>query len=219
MNATSSVSLFMAPIKLPPGDTATYHGGNGSDSVRDVVESGAVIYLAGETTSTDLWFYDLAMQTQIAGGTDLFFATVNEPLDHISFQSLLGGSLSDSVSRISVAEGVVVAVGDTYSNDFPTTAGALSRVRHGETDAIVVSMWEDYHALIASTYLGGTAQTSEFETGTGVYYGVNGIYVTGSTNAADFPTTAGAFDTTFNDDDYDEAFVCYLDLGLSTLVY
>jgi hypothetical protein len=60
-------------------------------------------------------------------------------------------------------------------------------------------------ALAYSTYLGGSSQ----EVGFGIAVDVAGnAYVTGRTDSSDFPTTAGAFDTTFNGDT--DAFVTKL---------
>jgi Beta-propeller repeat len=65
-----------------------------------------------------------------------------------------------------------------------------------------------------STYLGGTGQD------TGVSIAVDAVgqaYVTGSTFSFDFPTTPGAFDTTYNGEG--DAFITKLDAAGSVLVY
>jgi Ca2+-binding RTX toxin-like protein len=60
--------------------------------------------------------------------------------------------------------------------------------------------------LLYSTYLGG----SGFDQGRGIAVDATGsAYVTGETDSADFPTTPGAFDTTFNG--FVDAFVTKLD--------
>jgi hypothetical protein len=59
-----------------------------------------------------------------------------------------------------------------------------------------------------STFLGGTDQ----DRGLGIAVGESGgPYVTGFTNSADYPTTPGAFDTSFNGDR--DAFVTKLPTG------
>ena len=50
-------------------------------------------------------------------------------------------------------------------------------------------------ALVYSTYLGGSAD----DIGSGIAVdGAGSAYVTGDTDSTDFPTTAGAFDTSYN---------------------
>ena len=50
-------------------------------------------------------------------------------------------------------------------------------------------------ALVYSTYLGGSGD----DVGSGIALdGAGNAYVTGHTSSTDFPTTAGAFDTTYN---------------------
>ena len=44
-------------------------------------------------------------------------------------------------------------------------------------------------------------------------------YVTGHTNSADYPTTPGAFDTTFNGNRQSDAFVTKLNASGSALAY
>ena len=69
-------------------------------------------------------------------------------------------------------------------------------------------------ALGYSTYLGG----SDGDGGYGIALdGAGSAYLTGYTVSADFPTTAGAFDTTYNG--ADDAFVTKLDASGAALGY
>ena len=70
-------------------------------------------------------------------------------------------------------------------------------------------------ALVYSTYLGGSDVD---DGGYGIAVdGAGNAYVTGHTASTDFPTTAGAFDTTYNGGD--DAFVTKLNPSGSALVY
>jgi hypothetical protein len=72
-------------------------------------------------------------------------------------------------------------------------------------------------ALVYTTYLGG----SYFDVGNGIAVDAGGnAYVTGATQSADFPTTAGAFQPTFaGPSGLSDAFVTKLDPTGSALVY
>ena len=70
-------------------------------------------------------------------------------------------------------------------------------------------------ALGYSTYLGG----GDDDPGHGIAVdGAGSAYLTGDTHSADFPTTAGAFDTTYNGG-RDDAFVTKLDASGAALGY
>ena len=61
-------------------------------------------------------------------------------------------------------------------------------------DAFVTKLNPTGSGLVYSTYLGG----SGLEEGNGIAVGTSGnAYITGYTGSGDFPTTAGAFQTTF----------------------
>ncbi len=69
-------------------------------------------------------------------------------------------------------------------------------------------------ALVYSTYLGGGG----YDSGHGIALdGAGSAYVTGHTASPNFPTTAGAFDTTYNG--ADDAFVTKLDASGAALGY
>ena len=85
-------------------------------------------------------------------------------------------------------------------------------------------------ALVYSTYLGGSGGTNIYggsigDGGSGIAVDSSGnVYVTGSTDSSDFPTTAGAFQATFGgvSNTFSNAFVAKLNPNLSgaaSLVY
>ena len=89
--------------------------------------------------------------------------------------------------------------GWTTSADFDTPAGGYDTVKDGTFDAFVAALVPGSGALDFWTYLGGTDGTSiSGERALALALSPGGdIFLAGSTVAADFPATPGAFDTTF----------------------
>src|SRR5438309_5423356 len=82
------------------------------------------------------------------------------------------------------------------SSTHPTTAPPVyDTTIDGVLDAFVTKLDPAGSMLLYSTYLGGSGDDEGF----GIAVDAAGnAYVTGSTTSSDFPTTAGAVDTTFN---------------------
>src|SRR5262249_25703921 len=79
--------------------------------------------------------------------------------------------------------------------DFPVTTGAFQPQAKGRGNAFVTKLNANGDGLVYSTYFGGSA----FESPRAVVVDDDGsAYLTGSTLSSDFPTTPGAFQTTFH---------------------
>jgi hypothetical protein len=111
--------------------------------------------------------------------------------------------------------------GQTRSPDYPTTSGAFDRTFNGGiADAFVSKLNASGSALAYSTFLGGTDSTDEVDQGLGIAVRNGTAYVTGESASADFPTTTGAFDRTFNGGTFPgDAFVTKLNASGSALAY
>src|SRR5882672_2780522 len=119
----------------------------------------------------------------------------------LAYSTFLGGSDHDDAGGIAVdADGNAYIAGGTASFDFPTTAGA-SQSRFpggppGSSYAFVTKFNSSGTALVYSTYIVGG---SGFTAGRGIAIDAAGnAYVTGETQSSAFPTTPGAFRTTFS---------------------
>ena len=111
------------------------------------------------------------------------------------YSTYLGGVDRDTGRGIAVdVAGNAYVTGETGGSGFPTTPLAFDTTLGGSIDAFVTKLNPTGSApLVYSTYLGG----SDFEEGFGIAVDAMGnAYVTGDTRSSDFPTTAGAFDST-----------------------
>jgi hypothetical protein len=112
------------------------------------------------------------------------------------YSTLLGATRQDTLfDGVVDRDGTVVIVGRTDSPDFPATPGAYDVTPNGTHDAFVARISADGSTLLFATYLGGTGADSA----TAVAIDAAGnIHITGNTASPAFPTTAGAYDRTYN---------------------
>jgi len=126
------------------------------------------------------------------------------------YSTYLGGSGFDQGYAIAVDSlGNAYVTGITAAADFPTTAGAF-QTNYGGGDAFVSKLNPAGTAPVYSTYLNGAS-------GNGIAVDSAGnAYVTGEAGPTNFPTTAGAFQTSPMGFD---VFVTKLNPAGSALVY
>ncbi|MBZ5719924.1 MAG: SBBP repeat-containing protein [Acidobacteriia bacterium] len=113
------------------------------------------------------------------------------------YSTYLGATQTDVVKDIALdGAGNAYISGQTFSSDFPTTAGAFDRTCGGCTvssDDFVAKINPSGSALVYSTYLGGSSVDASL--GIAVDSAGN-AYAAGFTQSTDFPVTAGAFRNT-----------------------
>jgi len=128
------------------------------------------------------------------------------------YSACLGGSSYGNAIAVDSSGDAYVA-GVTSSSNFPT-ANPRQASLAGQQNAFVAKLNATGSALVYSTYLG--ASNSDQISGIAVDSSGN-TYVTGMTKSANFPTTPGAFQTTFGS--AFNAFVAKLNPTGSALVY
>lgn len=114
----------------------------------------------------------------------------------LEYSTYLGGAGTDSGYAIAVdSAGNAYVTGETTSTNFPITPTAFERRRTSlEGDVFVTKLNSTGTALIYSTYLGGRGSSR----GLGMAVDSSGeAYVTGMTDSANYPTTAGAFQSSY----------------------
>lgn len=206
---------------------SSYLGGSANDYGLDIAVDGAGLsYLTGlarevfPTTGN-------AYQATYGGtpGADAFLTKLSANGSQLLYSSYLGGSGGDGGYGLAIdGVGVAYLAGQTYSANFPTSAGALDP--SCGTDGVCNSFFSDVFvaklntlasgaaSLLYSSYLGGSGEDGA--------YGIardasNNYYVTGRTTSTNFPLAGTPFQAT-NGGGYD-AFLLELNAAGSALVY
>ena len=136
-------------------------------------------------------------------------------IDPLLASTFIGGSNSDYVYGIAIdSAGSPFVAGCTGSTDYPTTAGAFDcSYNGGGYDVFVSKLSSDLSSLTASSFIGGGSDDRAFAI---AIDSAGSPFVAGWTRSTNYPTTAGAFDSSYNGGDYD-VFVSKLSSDLSSL--
>lgn len=183
---------------------STFIGGSqGEVAEKIVVNNAGNVYLTGGTKSSDFPVTAGAYDNTYNGhGSaswiwgDVFILQLNATGSALVFSTFVGGNFDDAGRALYVdANGDIYCAGAARSN-FPVTAGAFDTVySSGPYDGFILKMNATATTLIYCTYYGGSGN----DTANGITVDdLGNAYVIGNTHSTDFPTTAGAFDTSFN---------------------
>jgi hypothetical protein len=206
---------------------ATYLGGSyNNNGAAIAVDGSGAAYVTGWTGSdyhsgfSDFPITPGAFDTTHNGGGDAFVAKLNAAGSALVYATFLGGNDMDTVCGIAVDEsGAAYVTGWTGSSNFPTTPGAFDTTRTGGIyEGFVAKLNAAGSGLEYATFLGGGSDEQGFDIAVD---GSGAAYVTGTTGSSDFPTTPGAFDTSFNGPTgaWGDAFVVKLNAAGSALDY
>jgi hypothetical protein len=194
---------------------STYLGGTEYDAARGIaVDGSGNAYLSGETLSGDYPTTAGAFDRSRNGEYDMFVTKLNTTGSALVYSTFLGGAAVDNGGRLKVdSGGNAYVLGFTSSTDFPTTTGAFDTTANGGFDGTLTKLNAAGSALVYSTFFGG----NDFDGGAGLVIDSGGnTYVAGSTPSANFPTTPGAYDRSFNNGD---AFLAKFNATGSALVF
>jgi hypothetical protein len=176
---------------------ATYLGGAGSDQAGGIaVDGDGNAYVTGGTWSknfpTTPGAFDETFNGIIEGFmADAFVTKLSPDGSTLIYSTYLGGRNSDAGRRITMgSDRTAYLVGGTSSTNFPVTPGAFDTTYNGTGDTFVARLTSSGDTLVFATYLGG----SDGAAAGGIAVDAAGnVFVTGSTQSSDFPTTPGAF--------------------------
>jgi hypothetical protein len=199
---------------------STYLGGSSGDFASEIaVDSAGNAFVSGTSQSADFPTTLGAFNTSFRGGSDAFVTKLNTNGSVLVYSTYLGGYGEDASYGVAVDQvGNAFLSGDTQSPDFPTTAGAFDTSFNGNAgtfDTFVSKLNAAGSALVYSTYLGGSDLDRAF--GGIAVDSAGNAFVSGYTDSTDFPTTAGAFDTSPNG--FDDVYVTKLNPSGTALIY
>lgn len=209
-------------IKFFPGSQgaadlrySTLYGSPSSATTFDLTQGHAIaldaagdVYISGYTTDAAMTTTPGAFDRTMSGfWGDAFVAHFNlgsQGAADLRYATYLGGTGGEAfwASDLALdAAGDVYVTGETDSSDFPVTPGAYQRARAGSDDVFVARLrpaGQGAADLIYGSYIGASGN----DVGVGIGVLAPGVVqVAGYTYSSAFPTTPGAFDTTFGGGD------------------
>jgi hypothetical protein len=195
---------------------STYLSGSADTLVHAIaVDQTGSAYVTGCTTSTDFPTTPGAFQTSFQANNpnpdppltsvqpNAFVTKFNPQGSGLVYSTYLGGG-----TLVACGSGIAVdSSGNAYVTglsdiDFPITQGAFRTDPREDIDAFVTKLNPNGSVLLYSTYLGGrfpTPNNFSEDDGSAIAIDANGnAYIAGRTRSIDFPTTPGAFQTSFH---------------------
>lgn len=211
LNATGSALVF-----------STFYGGNQSEIAQKIRMKDDQLYITGSTTSSNFPTTAGVLKPSTCAGSSCGTMASDSFVTKFSvdgvrqWATLMGGNGADFAFDVAVdGAGSSYITGYTLSTNLPVTPGAFQQTYGGGTDGFVAKIAPDASVLNYATYLGGGLQ-SDRAWSIDVDQAGN-AYVAGQTENANFPTTAGAFDTVWNNST--DAFLTKLNPTGTGLVY
>lgn len=170
---------------------STFIGGSDEDEGRSIaLDKDRNIYITGYTFSADYPISSNAFQPIYGGNVDILVTKIDSTGASLMYSTFLGGNSADIALSITVDKDLCAYITGYSGNNFPVTPGAFQTVYKGSTDAIVTKLNPLGTGLVFSMYLGGT----EYDAGYDIAVdSLKNVYVVGSTNSNDFPSTGGSY--------------------------
>lgn len=174
------------------------------------------IFIAGYTNSVDFPATTGAYNQSFGGQYDVFVSKLNSNLSTLTASTYIGGVDSwEKATAIAIdSSSSILISGYTSYAGYPTTPGAYDTSYNSGHDVFISKLDNNLTSLISSTLIGGSG--NEVASSSLVLDATGNVYITGYTDTADYPTTAGTYDQAFSGQ-YD-VFISKLDNSLSHLL-
>ena len=218
---TAAVARSLPDPAGPNVAYASYWGGSGGEGCEPTPGADGSLYVTCGTDSPNLPRVGAIQSYQ--GQGDGYVAKLDPTGKHIVYATYLGSPQGeDQIQAAAVDARGHLYISGFAANGFPTTPGAYDTTFNGTGDAFVAELSADGSRLLYSTFIGGSSTESA---GALALNHDGTVTITGGTGSADFPTTAGAVESTFHGgtgtilDVPSDAFAAKLNPSGSRLVY
>ncbi len=207
--ATGSAFASEINVATPAVTYSTCLGGTTEDLGQAIaLGTNNLMYLTGQTFSSN---FPTVPAGNTIPATDTngvaFISVINPATGTLTYSTLLGGSNGDYGDAIAVdSAGNAYVTGYTGSLDFPITQGAYQTTNANSAGTTFITEVNPAGVnaqtqLVYSTFLGGSkgvgGNPPAADIALGIALGSGNVYVDGQAGTADFPTSSGAYQTTF----------------------
>lgn len=172
---------------------STFLAGNGDDTARAVAIHPVTgdVYVAGNTTSSDLPGVAGGAQAVKGAGNDGFVSRFNAQLTTRLQSTYLGAVGADIARAVAIhpLSGEVYVAGQTASPDFPGVAGGAQATYGNGADAFIVRLNTQLTNRVQATFVGGSG--GDWAQAIAIHPLTGDVYIAGATNSTNFPGVAG----------------------------
>ncbi len=174
---------------------STFAGGSSDDFGYGIaVDAVGNTFVVGTTTSPDFPTDNAYQRTYQGGASDAFVMAYSPNGTNLIFSTFFGSHGTDDGNGIALdSNDNIYIAGDTDSDQFPVTAGAIQPTRKGNVDGVFAMFTPTGQQLTYSTFFGGSGNDTSSSVAVDQY---GNAYLTGLTQSFDFPLTSGAAQTT-----------------------
>ncbi len=182
---TREENAYVLSHTLIIGGTSSDRAWGGAESKED-----GGVFIGGYTASDDFpTINETALFPEMPGwGSSGFLLKIDEDWI-VSYSSYIGGSIDERINCLLVQDGVLYALGQTWSSDTPVTAGTYQDPSSHSSDLWILKFTADDVRLLYSSVVGGLGRDYAFD----IAVSQSGtIYVSAELFDPIFPTTPDA---------------------------
>jgi len=206
---------------------SSYLGGSGSDHWTRLAVHNNSLYLFGKTKSLDYPTTKRAVQKEYDNSAppdstniyivgDITITALSLNLDKVLYSTYLGGSSMDYIKSCAFGlDGEIMLVGQTFSDNFPTTKNAYQKSKVGKEDGFLTILNQNLSKIEYSTFIGGDSTDVVNHI---FLEDADNIILVGETKSPNFPITSDAISKKYTGGNAD-GFITRFNLKSNKQVY